>query len=127
CNSVGNASGSSVPLQLVTVTHPFHPYSGQRGACVGRRGNRAGKLLLLRFDDGRICSVPPQWTDAAGPSREGVAGDGRALCGLTDLLALSDLVERLTLQGRSVTPKGCKGKSAANVREITPQSPWTLR
>ncbi|WP_375167541.1 DUF5372 family protein [Bradyrhizobium sp. CCGUVB4N] len=111
----------------MTVTHPFHPYSGQRGACVGRRGNRAGKLLLLRFDDGRICSVPPQWTDAAGPSLEGVVGDGRALCGLGDLLALSDLVERLTLQGRSVTPKDRKGKSAANVRKITPQSPWTLR
>ncbi|QQO23778.1 hypothetical protein JJB98_29800 [Bradyrhizobium diazoefficiens] len=50
------------------MTHPFHPCSGQRGACVGRRGNRADKLLLLRFDDGRICSVPPQWTDAADPN-----------------------------------------------------------
>ncbi|WP_429032870.1 DUF5372 family protein [Bradyrhizobium sp. I1.14.4] len=111
----------------MTVTHPFHPYSGQRGACVGRRGNRAGKLLLLRFDDGRICSVPPQWTDAAGSNLEGVVGDGRALCSLADLLALSGLVERLMLQGRCVTPKGCKANFAGNVREITPQSPWTLR
>jgi len=96
-------------LQFVTVTHPFHPYSGQRGACVGKRGNRAGKLLLLRFDDGRICSVPPQWTDAAVPSLEVIAGNGRALCSLTDLLELSGLVERLISQRRRETPQDCKG------------------
>ncbi|WP_445299335.1 DUF5372 family protein [Mesorhizobium sp. NZP2298] len=91
------------------MTHPFHPYSGQRGACIGKRGNRAGKLLLLRFDDGRICSVPPQWTDAAVPSLEVVAGNGRALCSLTDLPELSGLVERLISQRRRETPQDCKG------------------
>ncbi|MER9217241.1 Y4bD/Y4pK family protein, partial [Mesorhizobium sp. M0663] len=112
CNSLGNAGGSSSPLQFVTVTHPFHPYSGQRGICVGKRGNRAGKLLLLRFDDGRTCTVPPQWTDAAVPSLEVVVGNGRALCSLTDLLELSGLVERLISQGR------CQRRK--HVKEILP-------
>ncbi|MGH7122092.1 MAG: DUF5372 family protein [Acetobacteraceae bacterium] len=127
CNSVRNANGSSVPLLLVTVTHRFHPYSGQRGACVGRRGNRSGKLLLLRFDDGRICSVPPQWTDAVDPDLEGVVGDGRALCRLADLLDLCGLVERLISRSKCATPKDCKANSAATVREITPQRPWDHR
>jgi hypothetical protein len=109
------------------VTHPFHPYCGQCGVCVEKRGNRAGKRWLLRFDDGQICSVPPQWTDAATPDLEVVAGGGRALCGLTDLLALSELVAHLMSQRMETGAKRCKGNYAANVREKTPQIPWGLR
>ena len=127
CNSVGNAGGSSAPLQLVTVTHPFHPYSGQRGVCIAKRGNRAGKRWLLRFDDGQICSIPPQWTDAATPDPEVVAGVGRALCSLTDLLELSELVARLMSQKRVAGAKKRKDNYAEPVREKTPQSPWGLR
>ncbi|NJO35430.1 MAG: hypothetical protein HC869_22440, partial [Rhodospirillales bacterium] len=91
------------------------------------RGNRAGKRWLLRFDDGQICSVPPQWTDAGTPDLEVVAGSGRALCCLTDLLELSELVAHLMSEKRVVGAKMRKGKYAANVRRKTPQSPWGLR
>jgi uncharacterized protein DUF5372 len=111
----------------VTVTHPFHPYSGQRGVCIAKRGNRAGKRWLLRFDDGQICSIPPQWTDAATPDLEVVAGVGRALCSLTDLLELSELVAHLMSQKSVTRAKRCKDNYAANVKEKTPQSPWGLR
>jgi hypothetical protein len=47
---------------------------------------------LLRFDDGAICSVPPQWTDAVAPDPEIVMGQGRALFRLTDLTELARLV-----------------------------------
>src|SRR5690606_5300025 len=97
------------------------------GVCVAKRGNRAGKRWLLRFDDGQISSVPPQWTDAATPDLEIVAGGGRALCGLTDLLALSELVAHLMLQQRDTGAKKRKGNYAVSVREKTPQSPWGLR
>lgn len=81
----------------------------------------------MRFDDGQICSVPPDWTDTATPGLEVVAGGGRALCGLTDLLALSELVAHLVSQKRDTGAKKRKGNYAAPVREKTPQNPWNLR
>ncbi|WP_158259949.1 DUF5372 family protein, partial [Phyllobacterium phragmitis] len=127
CRSVGNTGSSSASLQFATVTHPFHPYSGQQGVCVARRGNRSGRRWLLRFSDGRICSVPPQWTDAATPDLEVVAGGGRALCSLADLLDLGELVEHLMSQKKVTGKIECKENHAASVRKITPQSPWGLR
>lgn len=127
CNSVGNAGGSSAASQFVTVTHPFHPHTGQRGVCVARRSNRAGKRWLLRFEDGQTCSIPPQWTDAVTPDPQVAAGGRRGLCSLADLLDLSELVELLMLERGVPGAKACKEKSAAIVREITPQSPWSLR
>jgi hypothetical protein len=112
---------------LVTVTHPFHPYSGQGGVCIARRGNRSGKRWLLRFADGRICSVPPQWTDAATPDLAASAGGGRGLCNLGDLLDLGELVAHLMQQRKGDEAKVCKDKYAAPVKQKTPQSPWGLR
>ena len=111
----------------MTVTHPFHPYSGQQGECIARRGNRAGKRWLLRFADGQICSVPPQWTDATPPGPEAVAGVGLALCSLADLLELSELVALLISQRSATGPKRRKGNYAASVKEKMPRSPWELR
>ncbi|WP_138984478.1 DUF5372 family protein [Sphingobium yanoikuyae] len=111
----------------MTVTHPFHPYSGQCGVCVAKRGNRAGSRWLLRFDDGQICSVPPQWTDAAAPDLEVIAGGGRAVCGLADLLALSEMLAHLMSQKKDTGAKKRKDNYAASVKEKTPQSPWSLR
>ena len=127
CNSVRNAGTPIAPRQFVAVTHPFHPYAGQRGFCVGERANRAGKRLLLRFDDGRICAVPPQWTDAVAPDLEVSMGGDRALCRLTDLLELALFMARLTSKRRTADPAPCKDNSVAFVKRITPRSPWVLR
>jgi hypothetical protein len=35
-------------VQLVRVTHPFHPFADRQLVCVGERHNRSGKRLLLR-------------------------------------------------------------------------------
>jgi Family of unknown function (DUF5372) len=51
---------------------------------------------LLRFDDGAICSVPPQWTDAAAPDPEIVIGQSRALFRVADLMELARLVARMS-------------------------------
>jgi hypothetical protein len=82
---------------------------------------------LLRFADGRICAVPPQWTDAAATDLELAAGAGRALCNLTDLLALAELVGHLMSQRKDSEPNGRKVKYAAHVKGKTPQRPWSLR
>jgi hypothetical protein len=78
------------------VTHPFHRLSGQQLLCVGERYNRYGKTLLLKRDNGAVCSVPPQWTDVVAPDPETVLGGGRALFRVTDLLELAQLIERLS-------------------------------
>jgi len=82
-------------VQRVLITHPFHPFIGRPAVCVGERHNRAGRRLLLRFDDGTICSVPPQWTDIIAPDPEIVMGHGRALFRVVDLTELARLVARL--------------------------------
>jgi hypothetical protein len=80
----------------VRVTHPFHPLSGQRLACVAERYNYFGKRLVLRVDEVTVCSVPPQWTDTVPPDPEIVLGEGRALFRVADLLELASLVARLS-------------------------------
>jgi hypothetical protein len=63
---------------------------------VGERYNRYGMRLLLRVDDGSVCSVPPQWTDLVAPDPEIVLGGQRALFRVVDLLELARLVDRLS-------------------------------
>ena len=101
------------------MTHPFHPLSGRRLACVGERHNRHGKRLLLRVDDETVCSVPPQWTDVAAPDPEVVLGEGRALVRVVDLLELADLVTRLG--GSQKAPRARKQNYAAPVKENMPR------
>jgi len=78
------------------VTHPFHPFAGRQLVCVGERYNRSGRRLLLRVDNSTICSVPPQWTNAAALDPEVVMGQGRALLRFVDLMGLARLVEQLS-------------------------------
>jgi len=85
---------------LVRVTHPFHPLSGQQLECVGERYNRYGRRLLLRVDEERVCSVPPQWTDVVELDPEVVLGEGRALLRVADLMGLARLVTRLAEQAQ---------------------------
>jgi len=101
----------------VLVTHPFHPLSGRRLACVGERYNRYGKRLILQVDDEQICSIPPQWTDVGAADPESILGAGRAHFRLSDLLELADLVERLAAE-RSRSSR--KPKYAAAVSRNTP-------
>jgi hypothetical protein len=50
---------------------------------------------LLRYDDGAMCSVPPQWTDMVAPDPEIVMGQSRALFRVADLMELARLVARM--------------------------------
>jgi Family of unknown function (DUF5372) len=100
CNSRAKADDTVASAQLVRVTHPFHPFADRQLVCVGERHNRSGKRLLLRIDDSTICSVPPQWTDAAAPDPEVVMGCGGALLRVVDLVGLARLVEQLSARRR---------------------------
>jgi hypothetical protein len=71
---------------------------------------------LLRVDDGSVYSVPRQWTDLVAPNPEIALGEGRGLLRVADLLALTDLVERLRNSARE-RPQPCKPNYAARVKE----------
>jgi len=58
---------------------------------------------------------------------EVIAGSGCAICGLTDLLELSDLVAHLMSRKRISEARECKENYAASVKQKTPQSAWSLR
>ncbi|MBV8921262.1 DUF5372 family protein [Bradyrhizobium sp.] len=103
------------------ITHPFHPFGGRQLLCVGERYNRSGKRLLLRIDDTIVCSVPPQWTDAATPDPEIVIGQGRALFRVADLLELANLVSRLCQERPCETAAGCNDNFAAHVKQLMPR------
>jgi hypothetical protein len=77
---------------------------------------------LLRVDDERVCSVPPQWTDLAPPDPEVVLGKGRGLLRVTDLLELADLVARLRESTRE-RPRKRKQNYAAKVKGNMPRMP----
>jgi hypothetical protein len=100
CTSTENADSSDAARQFVRVTHPFHPLFGRQLPCVGKRYNRYGERLLLRVDGATVWSVPPQWTDLAGPDPEVVMGHGRALLRAVDLMELASLVKRLSDRGQ---------------------------
>ena len=98
------------------ITHPFHPLTGKQLACVGERCNPYGKRLLLRVDDGAVCSVPQQWTDLAVPDPEIVIGKHRALFRVADLLGLARLVDQTQQTCRIEGRRQCKRNSAAYVK-----------
>ncbi len=105
CHSTENAASSGAPTGFVRITHPFHPLSGQRLPCVGKRYNRHGERLLLQDDGGAVWSVAPQWTDLVGLDPEVVMGSGRALFRVAELVELACLVRRLSDNAAS-PPRG---------------------
>ena len=94
------------PTQQFTITHPFHPLSGQCFVCVGERYNRYGKRLLLQVDDETVRSIPPQWTDLFSPDPEIVMGEKRAFFRVAGLVELARLVARLRSNDSMETPDG---------------------
>jgi hypothetical protein len=116
-----NSSRSAPPpdggANLVRVTHPFHPLSGQVLACVAKRYNRYGTRLLLRDDGDRVCSVPPRWTDLVEPDPEVVLANGRGSLLVGDLLELAEFVVVL-----KAAHGACKRNSVACVKKTTPRA-----
>jgi hypothetical protein len=77
--------------------------------------------LLLRVEDGVVCSVPPQWTDLVAPTAEVALGRGRALFLVDDLVEIASLVMRLSRDEQQGTPEeGCKDNDAASVKTNMP-------
>lgn len=83
-------------MQGFTVTHPFHPLSGQRFELVGYTHAWGEQRVFFRHPgEARVHSLPASWTDVEGPDPFLVIAAGRAHFRVQDLLALAHLLQKL--------------------------------
>jgi len=78
---------------LFTITHPFHPLSGQQFPLLAQRV-AWGEPRVFFHDPltGSLRSLPTAWTDLAPPDPFVALSAGRAILRLIDLQALVRLV-----------------------------------
>ena len=78
---------------IFTVTHPFHPLSGQQFPLIAQR-LAWGEPRVFFHDPatGRLRSLPLAWTNLAPPDPFVVLAAGRAILRFTDLQTLSRLL-----------------------------------
>jgi Family of unknown function (DUF5372) len=88
-----------------TVTHPFHPLSGQQFPLLAQR--RAWGEPRVFFHDpatGQIRSLPAAWTNLAPPDSFVGLAAGRAILRFTDLQTLGRLLPDMEATLREVPP-----------------------
>jgi hypothetical protein len=78
---------------IFTITHPFHPFSGQQFPLVAQR-LAWGEPRVFFHDPatGRLRSLPTAWTNLAPPDLFVVLAAGRAMLRFTDLQTLTRLL-----------------------------------
>jgi hypothetical protein len=78
---------------IFTVTHPFHPLSGQEFPLIAQR-LAWGEPRVFFHDPatGRLRSLPTAWTNLASPDPFVVLATGRAILRFTDLQMLIRLL-----------------------------------
>jgi len=76
----------------VTVTHPFHPQSGQTFELIRVAASRHGDRVWVRGQGGIRIPFPRAWTSLADTDVWRQAAGGRTPFRLDDLLAVADRV-----------------------------------
>ena len=70
---------------VFSVTHPFHPLRGQSFELLAIRNNWGGDRVSFLGAEGRLRTLPVEWTDVHAPDLTITLGAGRA-CFRIDLL-----------------------------------------
>ena len=87
-------------MQVFTVTHPFHPLRGQTFEVLAVRNNWGGDRVSYLGGDGRLRTLPLEWTDVHAPDLVVTVGAGRAFFRADRLRQLRRLIdEQLTGKG----------------------------
>jgi len=80
----------------ITITHPFHPRSGEQFELAQYRGSWGRECVECLDGDGRAITIPLAWTDAANEADPFVAlAAGRSYFRVEDLMRLAEMIERL--------------------------------
>jgi hypothetical protein len=98
------ACRGNVEAQVFTVTHPFHPLHGQTFDLLAIRNNWGGDRVSYVGSEGRLRTLPVEWTDVHEPDLVVTLGGDRA-CFRADLLRqLRTLVDE---EGDRARTSGC--------------------
>ncbi|MGH8143730.1 MAG: DUF5372 family protein [Steroidobacteraceae bacterium] len=87
------AYGDEHGAQVFTVTHPFHPLRGQRFDLLAVRNNWGGDRVSYAGPDGRLRTLPVEWTDVLEPDLIVAVGAGRAFFRTDQLRQLRRLID----------------------------------
>jgi len=87
------ADGGKGGPQVFTVTHPFHPLRGQSFDLLAVRNNWGGDRVSYLGTEGRLRTLPLEWTDVHTPDLAVTVGAGRALFRADLLRQLRRLVD----------------------------------
>jgi hypothetical protein len=69
------------------VTHPFHPLFGREFSVVTFRSGLGAHRVYFYNDEGRLTSLPAEWTDVFPPDPFLEFSQGRAFFAIEGLLA----------------------------------------
>lgn len=88
---------------VFTVTHPFHPLSGQQFPLLAQRFTWSEwRAFFCDPQTGHVRSLPTAWTDLAPPDPFVQQSAGRAILRLSDLQALQRLLADLQAAWKEV-------------------------
>ena len=88
CSGVRTAPNANQSKQCFTITHPFHPWRGQRFDLVDCQ-RRWGQWRVYYFaQDGQLAYLPAAWTDVGTKDPFVEQAQGRAVARVEDLLEL---------------------------------------
>jgi hypothetical protein len=90
---------------IFTVTHPFHPLSGQQFPLVAQRlAWGEPRVFFHDIATGHLRSLPTAWTNLAPPDPFVVLAAGRAILRFTDVQTLTRLLHDVEATLREVPP-----------------------
>jgi hypothetical protein len=80
----------------ITITHPFHPRSGEQFELAQYRRSWGRECVECLDGDGRVITIPLAWTDAADQADPFVAlAAGRSYFRVEDLARLAEMIGSL--------------------------------
>jgi hypothetical protein len=88
---VRTAPDSNESKQFFTVTHPFHPWRGQRFELIDLRRRWGQWRVYYLTEQGHTAYLPASWTDAAPKDPFVEQAQGRAIARIEDLLELTKM------------------------------------
>ncbi|MGI6132708.1 MAG: DUF5372 family protein, partial [Bacillota bacterium] len=80
------------------ITHPFHPWAGRSFELACRERCWGEDRIQFYSSNGRLMTVPAEWTDIASPDPFVAASSGRSMLRVSDLPAMAMLLKDIANQ-----------------------------